>query len=178
MSPIGVPVFTLLPAMWHSWLEFVYANRILNHQCTHLGLKKNGRCECGKSSTSYPHWPVSTVNETFDMLNYLHDEHNKHRRYLTHQWWAFERAKPSTRAEEGWPNMADHIIDEFKCITVDMNKDLKTTPRAGGWKCYEYCELVLSNNYSMCLCHCSEHHDECPTRKWKWDVHRERSERE
>jgi hypothetical protein len=61
------------------------------------------------------------------MLNYLHDEHNKHRRYLAHQWWAFERAKPST-AEEGWPNMDDHIINEFKCITIDINKDLKTTP--------------------------------------------------
>jgi hypothetical protein len=138
---LGVPVFTLLPAMWHSWLEFVYANRILNRQYTQLGLKKNGRCECGKSSISYPHWPVSTVNEAFDMLNYLHDEHNKHRRYLAHQWWAFERAKSSTRAEDnmyivgsgkGWTNVADHIIDEFKCITVDMNKDLRTTPRARG----------------------------------------------
>jgi hypothetical protein len=26
---LGVPAFTLLPAMWHSWLEFVYADRVL-----------------------------------------------------------------------------------------------------------------------------------------------------
>jgi hypothetical protein len=31
---LGVPVFTLLPAMWHLWLEFVYADRILNHHQT------------------------------------------------------------------------------------------------------------------------------------------------
>jgi hypothetical protein len=161
---LGVPVFTLLPTMWHSWLEFVHADRIIDGQHKQLGLKRKGRCKCGKGAISYPHWPVSTINEAFDMLNYLHDEHNKHRRYLAHKWWAFERAKPDT-AEQRRPNMADDIIKEFKCISIDINKDTKTTPRARGWKCSEYCEVVLSNNESICLCHCYEHRDECPIHK-------------
>jgi Helitron helicase-like domain at N-terminus len=46
----------------------------------------NGRCDCGKSSIGYPHWPPSTVNEAFDQLNYLHNEHNTHRRHLAQRW--------------------------------------------------------------------------------------------
>ena len=38
---------------------------------TPLGLRDNGRCDCGKNSTNYPHWSPSTVNEAFDQLNYL-----------------------------------------------------------------------------------------------------------
>jgi len=51
------PVFWLFDQsapMWHSWLEFIYANRILSDQYTHLGLRDNGRCDCGKNSISYP----------------------------------------------------------------------------------------------------------------------------
>jgi hypothetical protein len=55
--------------MWHSWLEFIYANRILSDQYTHLGLRDNGRCDCGKNSISYPHWPLSTVNKAFDQYS-------------------------------------------------------------------------------------------------------------
>ena len=38
---LGTPVFNLLPAIWHSSLDFVYSNRILSHMYTHLGLKGN-----------------------------------------------------------------------------------------------------------------------------------------
>jgi len=98
---LGQPVFILSAPMWHSWLEFVYANRILSDQYTHLGLRDNGRCDCGKSSISYPHWPPSTVNEAFDQLNYLHNEHNTRRRHLAQQRRSFERAKASVHTD-GW----------------------------------------------------------------------------
>jgi hypothetical protein len=47
---LGQPIFPLSAQTWHSWLEFIYASRILNDQYTHLGLRENGRCDCGKSS--------------------------------------------------------------------------------------------------------------------------------
>jgi hypothetical protein len=166
---LGQPVFILSAAMWHSWLEFVYAD---SDQYTFLSLRDIGRCDCGKSSIGYPHWPPSTVNEAFDQLNYLHNEHNTHRRHLAQRWWSFERAKASVHTDDNddvpqvdseCTTLADHIFDTFKCIAIDMDKDMRMKPRARGWKCYEFCELVLHNKYSMCLCHCRHHRDECPT---------------
>jgi hypothetical protein len=100
--------------------------------------------------------------EAFDQLNYLHNEHNTHRRYLAQQWWSFERAKandyiPQVGSE--WTTLADHIINEFKCISIDMNKDIEDDAKT---KRMEMLRIALHNKYS-CLCHCQHHRDECPT---------------
>ena len=58
---------------------------------------RNRDCDCPLSCTSYPHWPPTSLKEAFDQLYLLQDQHNRHRRYLAHQWWAFVRSQASIR---------------------------------------------------------------------------------
>ena len=63
---LGQSGFTLKPDIWHSWLDFVYVTRIQEGQATFMAVLPRNRGCCGRSRQSYPHWPPSTVQESFD----------------------------------------------------------------------------------------------------------------
>lgn len=86
---LGESPTTLQPHIWYSWLDFVYSARIERGMYGHLQLRQNQSCACGLSCASYPHWPPTTLKESFDQLVYLQDKHNRHRRYLAQQCWTF-----------------------------------------------------------------------------------------
>jgi len=97
---LGQTVFTLQVYNQTYGIDFVYPVRIQSLNYVHTprtyGCLNSGRCECGKGSTDYPHWPPNTINEAFDRLKYLHDKHNRHRPYLVQQW-SYERAREMAR---------------------------------------------------------------------------------
>jgi hypothetical protein len=76
---------TVQPHIWHSWLDFVHSARTESGMHGYLQSRQNRSCACGLSSASYPHWPPTTIKESFDQLVCLQDKHNRHRRYLAHQ---------------------------------------------------------------------------------------------
>ena len=65
---LGTATFNLRPAVWHSWLQYVYSTRIYQGVYTHLAVYEDRTCDCGRSSASYPHWPPTTIQEAFDQL--------------------------------------------------------------------------------------------------------------
>jgi hypothetical protein len=66
------------------------------------------------------------MKEAFDQLVLLQDRHNRHRRYLAHQWWIFVRALASMRPShlDFLPNIferdANDILGLCPCITIDI----------------------------------------------------------
>jgi hypothetical protein len=54
-SFLGQPGFNLKPDIWHSWLDFVYSERIQAGLSTFMETKPRGRGCCGLSRQSYPH---------------------------------------------------------------------------------------------------------------------------
>ena len=119
--------------------------------------KPRGRGCCGLSRQSYPHWPPTTIQESFDQLVYLHNKHDWHRRYLAHQWRLFVRAQASTRLPPALSNdvyeidtssqyeeLSDEIYQTFECIEMDMNQNMSTARRPKGWSCSSYCTVMLS----------------------------------
>src|SRR5882762_9792427 len=124
---------------------------------------RNRDCDCPLSRTSYPHWPPTSLKEAFDQLYLLQDQHNRHRRYLAHQWWAFVRSQASIRpVYERDVDTAD-ILALCPCIQVDLDKDLSATERPAGWRCHNYCRIVMeSRNRDGCLCFCRNHIDDRP----------------
>ena len=118
--------------IWYSWLDFVYSARIERGMYGHLQLRQNQSCACGLSCASYPHWPPTTLQESFDQLVYLQDKHNRHRRYLAHQWWTFTRSSASTRPrhlENTFDRDADarDIRELCPCIDLGLETDLSLT---------------------------------------------------
>lgn len=162
--------------VWHSWLDFVYSARIHKGIYKHLGDNET-KCDCRRSTASYPHWPPTTVKESFDLLVYQQDLHNRHLRYLAHQWWVFTRALSSTRPmNQGvtsyvndYETVAASILSCCPCIEHDMNIDLSIQLRPKGWGCHDYCKRVLGKR-DGCLCFCGEHRDECPTHGRQWEL--------
>ncbi len=105
---------------------------------------RNRDCDCPLSCTSYPHWPPTSLKEAFDQLYLLQDQHNRHRRYLAHQWWAFVRSQASIRpVYERDVDTAD-ILALCPCIQVDLDKDLSATEWPAGWS-HNYCRIVLES---------------------------------
>ena len=70
-SFLGQPGFNLKPDIWHLWLDFVYSERIQAGLSTFMETPRGRGC-CGLSRQSYPHWPPTTIQESFDQLVYLH----------------------------------------------------------------------------------------------------------
>src|SRR5712664_3277422 len=70
-------------ALKKAWLEFVRDQKEKGGQ---RYLPKAKRCHCGKSLTSYPHWPPSTYEEAVAQLQCLIGESFPHRLYLAHCW--------------------------------------------------------------------------------------------
>ena len=67
-----------------AWLEFVHNEKEKEGTGTYLPNVK--RCYCGKSRTSYPHWPPTTLKEAVAQLKCLIGEFKPHRMYLAHCW--------------------------------------------------------------------------------------------
>ena len=58
-------------------------------------------CNCGKSRTSYPHWPPTCKSEAVDQLRCLVGESAPHRQYLAHCWMVFLLGKTTADTEDG-----------------------------------------------------------------------------
>src|SRR6267378_8720541 len=67
-----------------AWLDFVHEQKEKDGGQRYLPKAK--RCHCGKSLTSYPHWPPSTYEEAVAQLQSLIGESFPHRLYLAHCW--------------------------------------------------------------------------------------------
>jgi len=128
-------------------------------------------CSCGKSATSYPHWPPSCHEEAVDQLRCLL-EAQPHRLHLAHGWQTFLWREQS-RAESGAPWSEEHSILSLlrnSCATlfpddeISDNQDEGTKPK---FDCKSIgCERAIRENLSLCLCCCFCHREECPVHRW------------
>ena len=61
--------------------------------CKYSALIERGRsgCACELSRANHPHWPSTTLKESFDQLVYLQDKHNGYRRLAHQRWTSFNQ---------------------------------------------------------------------------------------
>ena len=151
------------------WKEFVISSRIKKGWYGQLTTLGEGKCRCGRSKISYPHWPPTSIEEADAQFEYSLNENNEHRRTIVIEWW---RHFNEFASMEGWtasePQQryrdAEATIREMSPVVQrELEQTTKVRKRPKGWSCCEYCEKVLMENRCECLCFCVEHHDECPT---------------
>jgi len=85
-----------------SWLSYVNMER--NKEGMPKYLPKGRRtsrpsCHCGRSRTSYPHWPPSCETEATDQLRCLLGQSYPHREHLAHSWMSFLFGKVVAEAD-------------------------------------------------------------------------------
>jgi hypothetical protein len=158
------------PFVWQVWLDFCYCHRVMNDIIDNMPSPDKGfMCLCGRSVESYPHWPSSTLVESFDMLETQMGDDNKHHRYLA-MWWLeyvhrnrlgyYDNKKDSSIQILGHTSMCEAIRDLCPAISKDMIEE-------------DFRRLALSDNKRVCsgevsVCFkcrgvCEHDHDEtCP----------------
>jgi hypothetical protein len=145
-----------------SWLAYVRNERAeagMKRRLPHLA-----HCSCGKSNTSYPHWPPTTHGEAVAQMRCLIGRSYPHRLYLADCWIA-------SISRESWPNiaMSEDLLSLVgnACGRV-MNDDEERSAkhvRKTKLDCRAICEPVLQKKSCFCLCCCSEHREECPVHR-------------
>jgi hypothetical protein len=150
------------------WLEFTLAERIKHGWYEKMPNGGQGKCACGRASISYPHWPPSTKEEALRQFEYTMRNENEHRRNLVLRWWEhfndFANMTPWTACErQGRYKEAAELIKEHSIIVQrELERSWMHEKRPKGWRCHEYCEIVISKKGVSCLCHCGQHRDQCP----------------
>ena len=121
-----------------SWLEYV-----------EMELKKEGiawehrHCNCGKSRTSYPHWPPTCKLEAVDQLRCLVGESAPHRQYLAHCWMTFLLGKNTADSEDD-KNLISLVHQS--CPGLLTPKHETHRHRRGKLDCERVCQPVLDIN--------------------------------
>ena len=149
-----------------SWLAYVHEER------EEVGMKQSlphlNRCSCGKSRTSYPHWPPTTHGEAMAQLRCLTGTSYPHRMYLADCWITSIYRKRA----ESWADTAasDALVD---LVGKACGKETKESQQESGEQvrrkkmdCRGICEPALQNKSCFfCLCCCPEHREECPVHR-------------
>jgi hypothetical protein len=155
--------------LYRLWKEFVMSSRIKKgwyEQLTSLG---EGKCRCGRSRISYPHWPPTSIEEADAQFEYSLDENNEHRRTIVIEWWrhfnelANMEEWSASESQQRYKDAEETIREASPIVQRELERTTKVQKRPKGWTCREYCEKVLTENRCECLCFCAEHRDECPT---------------
>ena len=121
-----------------SWLEYV-----------EMELKKEGiawehrHCNCGKSRTSYPHWPPTCKLAAVDQLRCLVGESAPHRQYLAHCWMTFLLGKNTADSEDD-KNLISLVHQS--CPGLLTPKHETHRHRRGKLDCERVCQPVLDIN--------------------------------
>jgi hypothetical protein len=152
------------------WMEYVYSTRMQEGLYDWLPELGRGRCYCGKSRTSFPHWPPTSLEEAEAQFQKCFEERNTHRKYLAHCWWIFinnfANMEPWTVSEpqQRYKDGQEEIRRRCPAVAEELDNDtkLKLPKRPRGWRCDEYCEPTLKERRCSCLCHCEQHRDQCP----------------
>ena len=155
--------------IFDTWIDYVYSERTQVGLYEELANNETG-CYCGKGRMTFPHWPPTTMNEATEQLRNCLTKENTHRRYLTFCWWSFLRRmaiveeQTTDNDRERYLRTANYLEKNCPIIREELDKDLRHPERPKGWKCDDYCEMVLNKEYDFCscLCHCRHHRDECP----------------
>lgn len=148
-----------------SWLAFVRDEKRKEGETGYLPSGRNmlTACHCGKSKTSFPHWPPSTYEEA-EQLRCLLGESFPHRLYLGHCWIISLRQKlatvrePSSQRNHEW---IIHLVEENREIEK-YNGGEALGSMACKVNCKTVCEPILQANNCYCLCCCARHREECP----------------
>ena len=148
-----------------SWLAYVRNER------EEAGMKRrlphSTCCSCGKSRTSYPHWPPTTHGEAIAQLRCLIGTSYPHRLYLADCWISSIYREQA----QSWPNIAvsEAVVSLVRNACGKATKDDLENPgervRKAKVDCQEICELVLQNKSCFCLYCCPEHREECPVHR-------------
>ena len=152
------------------WMKYVYYTRTQEGLYEELPKLGKGRCYCGKSRMSFPHWPPTSLSEAEVQLQMCFEERNTHRKYLAYCWWSFINnlanmdpwtvSEPQQRYRDGREEIRRRcpaVAEELSTVTK-----LRVPRRPRGWRCDDYCEITLRERRCSCLCHCEQHRDQCP----------------
>lgn len=133
--------------------------------------RRSLHCFCGKSGTSYPHWPPSCREEAVAQLRCLL-ESTPHRLYLAHCWLIFLYGLAESRSQESAHSEDYHRIIylvQKSCPTLFSDQeDLGNHASKRKWHgtdCERLCCRVLREKSCYCLCCCSLHREECPVHR-------------
>jgi|SRR5467141_560509 len=145
-------------ALKKAWLDFVHDEKEKEGGQRHLPKVK--RCHCGKSLTSYPHWPPSTYEEAVAQLRSLIGESFPHRMYLADCWLTSLHMKLAA-GSEGVEKMISLV--QQSCGSLHQSAERRV---ANVVDCRMICEPILkaqgTANGSSCLCGCGRHREVCP----------------
>jgi hypothetical protein len=141
-----------------SWLGYVEVE--LRKEGIELLELPEGRrhCNCGKSRTSYPHWPPTCQSEAVDQLHCLVGESYPHRQYLAQCWMAFLLGKSTE-------DQTMISLVQKSCTVLALPKHEPPRCRRRKMDCEQICQPVLDANSCHCLCGCFTHREECPVHK-------------
>lgn len=145
-----------------SWFAYVDVER--KKDGMGWDLPKGRRCDCGKSRTSYPHWPPTCQTEALDQLNCLLGQSYPHRLHLAHSWMSFLWGTiiPGTSTTQHETMIS---LVQKSCPTLQLSETVETPKRKGKIDCMGICEPVLEAQSSHCLCACFFHREECPVHR-------------
>ena len=135
----------------HGWHTSTWKERRMGLDGTFRGERY---CDCGKSMTSYPHWPPTCQSEAVDQLHCLVGQS------YAHTWMAFLLGK----ATDGTKDDIEIISLVRNSCPVLLQSENNDTPnrKRGKFDCEGICRPVLEANSSDCLCACPCHREECP----------------
>jgi len=150
-------------ALTASWLMYVRGERDeagMNHHLPH-----SARCFCGKSNTSYPHWPPTTHREAMAQLRCLTGRSHPHRLYLADCWVVWLRRQ---QVQTGTAEMEDLIsLVGNACVKRARSSQRNDVEqfRRSNMDCQGICKPVLEMRTCFCLCCCPEHREDCPVHR-------------
>ena len=155
-----------------SWLSYVHMERKKEGMTKYL---LRGRrtstpsCACGKSRTSYPHWPPSCQTEAMDQLRCLLGQSYPHREHLAHSWMSFflgKRVAQTSKADdERTISLAQRSCPTLVLATSEEKGGGETGGKRKKVDCATICQRVLGERSCHCLCSCSSHREECPVHR-------------
>jgi len=143
-----------------SWFSYVDGEREKEGMSRCLPGGRHTKTCCGKSGTSYPHWPPSCRSEATDQLLCLLGRSYPHRSHLADFWVSSLREQ----AADGRPDYDRRTVSliERSCPSLRQSPSERPRQKRERVDCEGLCERVIRINDSICLCCCPVHREECP----------------
>ena len=145
-----------------SWLAFVDVER--KKDGIGWDLPRGRYCDCGKSMTSYPHWPPTCQSEAVDQLHCLVGQSYPHRQYLAQTWMSFLLGKATDGTKDD-NEIISLVRNSCPVLLQSENNDTRKRRREK-FDCEGICRPVLEANSPDCLCACPCHREECPVHRF------------
>jgi len=155
---------TDIQTLTKSWLGYVRGERKAAGMKQYLPY--SAHCFCGRSRTSYPHWPPTTHGEAMAQPRCLTGNSYQHRLHLADCWHRTlcmeqARSRDDTAETKALISLVGKVCGEA------AKKSLRRTGEQTRQKidCGEVCEPVLREKSCFCLCCCPAHREECPVHR-------------